>query len=204
MAGLSSSFSGLDDDKYFGRSTNNIQKRERESMFTSMPDSCIRRVRPYVCWTELEFYWAIPLQIYIYTHLRPLFILRIAFEQSLCFLIVSHKQTEKTTVSTVCTCFAKYERLKAIWLVIIVMIVVLALATHHFLCHIRRQMSQTRQPGLPAWPPSSTICIDVCGSVMHHAVTWSHAERHDSSPLFMTDDLVCHSVTYWTIFSLLM
>ena len=204
MAGLSSSFSGLDDDKYFGRSTNNIQKRERESMFTSMPDSCIRRVRPYVCWTELEFYWAIPLQIYIYTHLRPLFILRIAFEQSLCFLIVSHKQTEKTTVSTVCTCFAKYERLKAIWLVIIVMIVVLALATHHFLCQIRRQISQTRQPGLPAWPPSSTICMDVCGSVMHHAVTWSHAEWRDFSPSFMTDDLVCHSISYWTIFSLLM
>ena len=204
MARLSSSFSGLDDDKYFGRSTNNIQKRERESMFTSMPDSCIRRVRPYVCWTELEFYWAIPLQIYIYTHLRPLFILRIAFEQSLCFLIVSHKQTEKTTVSTVCTCFAKYERLKAIWLVIIVMIVVLALATHHFLCQIRRQISQTRQPGLPAWPPSSTICMDVCGSVMHHAVTWSHAEWRDFSPSFMTDDLVCHSISYWTIFSLLM
>ena len=96
MAGLSSSFSGLDDDKYFGRSTNNIQKRGRESMFASMPDSCIRQVRPYVCWTELEFYWAIPIQIYIYTHLRPLFILRIAFEQSLCFLIASHKQTEKT------------------------------------------------------------------------------------------------------------
>ena len=114
MAGLSSSFSGLDDDKYFGRSTNNIQKRERESMFTSTPDSCIHRVRPYVCWTELEFYWAMPIQIYIYTHLRPLFILRIAFEQSVCFLIASHKQTEKTTVSTVCTCFAKYERLKAI------------------------------------------------------------------------------------------
>lgn len=96
MAGLSSSFSGLDDDKYFGRCTNNIQKRGRESMFASMPDSCIRQVRPYICWTELEFYWAIPIQIYIYTHLRPLFILRIAFEQSLCFLIASHKQTEKT------------------------------------------------------------------------------------------------------------
>lgn len=52
----------------------------------------------------------------------------------------------------------------------------LALATHHFLCQTRRQVSQTRQPSLPAWPPSSTICIDVCGSVMHHAVTWSHDE----------------------------
>lgn len=46
MAGLSSSFSVLDDDKYFGRSTNNMQKREKESMFTSMQDSYIRRVRP--------------------------------------------------------------------------------------------------------------------------------------------------------------
>ena len=75
-----------------------MQKRERESMFTTMRDSCIRRVRPYVCWTELEFYWAIPLQIYIYiyTHPQPLFILRIAFEQFLCLLIASHKQTEKT------------------------------------------------------------------------------------------------------------
>ena len=77
---------------------------------------------------------------------------------------------------------------------IIVIIVVLALATHHFLCQIRRQMSQTRQPGLPAWPPSSTICMDACGSVMHHAVTWSHAEWRDFSPSFMTDDLVCHSI----------
>ena len=77
---------------------------------------------------------------------------------------------------------------------IIVIIVVLALATHHFLCQIRRQMSQTRQPGLPAWPPSSTICMDTCGSVMHHAVTWSHAEWRDFSPSFMTDDLVCHSI----------
>ena len=62
----------------------------------------------------------------------------------------------------------------------------LALATHHFLCQIRRQMSQTRQRGLPAWPPSSTICVDACGSVMHHAVTWSDAEWRDFSPSFMT------------------
>lgn len=34
--------------------------------------------------------------MYIYTHLQPLFILRIAFEQSLCFLIASHKQTQNT------------------------------------------------------------------------------------------------------------
>ena len=69
---------------------------EKSCLFTSMRDSCIRRVRPYVCWTELGFYWAIPIQIYIYTHLKPIFILRIAFEQSLCFLIASHTQTEKT------------------------------------------------------------------------------------------------------------
>jgi len=61
-------------------------------MFTSMRDSCIRRVRLYVCWSEVEFYWAILIQIYIYT---SIFILRIAFEQSLCFLIVSRKQTKK-------------------------------------------------------------------------------------------------------------
>ena len=39
------------------------------------------------------------------------------------------------------------------------MIVALALATHHFLCQTRRQMSQTRQPSLPAWPPSSTTLL---------------------------------------------
>ena len=37
---------------------------------------------------------------------------------------------------------------------------------------------------------------------MHHAVTWSHAEWRDFSPSFVTDDLVCHSISYmYHIFS---
>ena len=176
-------------------------------MFTSMRDSCIRRVRPYVCWTELEFLLSnthTDLYLYLYTSTTSFY----SKDRFRTVSMLSHCEPQtnwkKKTVSTVCTCFAKYERSKAIYLVIIVMIVVLALTNHYFLCQIRHQMSQTRQPGLPAWPPSSTICMDVRGSVMHHAVNWSHAEWRDFSPSFMTGDLVCHSISYCTIFSLLM
>lgn len=157
-------------------------------------------------WTELEFYRAIPIQIYIYTHLQPLFILRIAFEQFLCFLIASRKQTEKTNRINGLHTFCKVWTFKDHLISDYSNDCSSSSSSSHSPFFVSDKTSDESDTTTESSRVAAIIDymhrrVWICNASCRHLESWRVS---DFSTSFMTDDLVCHSISYCTIFSLLM
>lgn len=118
----------------------------------------------------------------------------------LCFLIASHKQTEKTNRINSLHTFCK------VWTFKGHLISDYSNDCSSHSSHSPFSVSDKTSDESDMTSGSSRVAaiIDYMhGRVMYHAVTWSHAEWRDFSPSLITDDLVCHSISYCTVFSLL-
>mgnify|MGYP000011219237 CR=1 FL=1 len=77
------------------------------------------------------------------------------------------------------------------------MLIILALATHHFLSDKTLDELDTTTVSSRLAAIIDYIFMKVCESVTQHAVTWNHG----FVPPFRTDDPVSHSKSYCPVFS---